>query len=128
MNERLRANEGEMTRFRVTEDQVLTDATETEYFMERIEAINAGEKVWMARNFDSDSGRVYDLYKNKKNEGFVHDDWNDHLRETYLWIPSEGRHRIIDTTDRSEVSLDDARRVLEEALEVRDSEGENGKE
>lgn len=46
------------------------DATDV-YLRDKVTVIESGEPTWMRRNFDSDSGEVYDFYKNGQLVGYV---------------------------------------------------------
>lgn len=47
------------------------DTTNKQYEVEKVEAIERGETVWMLRNPDADLGQVFDLFKDKIWVGYV---------------------------------------------------------
>jgi hypothetical protein len=54
------------------------------YYADALEKIRSGETVWVQRGFDSDSGRVLDLFSDKKYRGFIEQEYDDMACDVYL--------------------------------------------
>lgn len=53
----------------------LPEENNASYYHDCLTKIMAGETVWMQRNFDSDFGRVVDLYHDNKHIGFIEEEY-----------------------------------------------------
>lgn len=54
------------------------------YYADAIEKIKRGETVWMQRNFDSDTGRVLDLFSEKQYRGYIEQEYDDMACDVYI--------------------------------------------
>lgn len=54
------------------------------YYAEAIEKIKNGETVWVQRSFDSDTGRVLDLFSEKRYRGYIEQEYDDMACDVYL--------------------------------------------
>lgn len=59
------------------------------YYADAIEKIKDGETVWVQRSFDSDSGRVLDLFSDKKYRGFIEQEYDDMVCDVYFAPPDD---------------------------------------
>lgn len=59
------------------------------YYADAIEKIKNGETVWVQRSFDSDSGRVLDLFSDKKYRGFIEQEYDDMACDVYIAPPDD---------------------------------------
>lgn len=52
-------------------DEELVEQEPDGYYEKKIEQINAGEIVWVRRNFEADAGLCVDLYKGRQLLGYI---------------------------------------------------------
>ncbi len=69
---------------------------EEEYVRAKIDALLSGESIWMRRNFDSDSGVVFDLISKQTHIGYI--DFEDGIADAYK-IDKTGHGSLIGTFD-----------------------------
>jgi hypothetical protein len=91
------------------------------YYESKVADIKAGKKVWVARNFDSELGRMLDFYADRRHIGSIeidrtHPDWRG-LRASQPMVPDEVKGSVYITD--AEVPLGEAMRLIEQEYERR---------
>lgn len=69
-------------------DVPATEEAHEAYYRDAVEKIKNGETVWVQRTFDADSGRVLDLFHEKKFRGYIEQEYDDMLCDVYI-APSD---------------------------------------
>lgn len=70
-------------------DVPATDEAHEAYYREAMEKIKNGETVWVQRTFDADSGRVLDLFDDKKYRGYIEQEYDDMMCDVYMAPPDD---------------------------------------
>jgi hypothetical protein len=92
-----------------------TPELEAEYYGEETKRIAEGGPVWMQRNFNTDTGRILDYYKNRWQLGFIEQDYEDMLCDAYKAAMSDPLGNPIRLTDEP-ISFQEAVNLLLEAV------------
>lgn len=72
-----------------------TDEAHEAYYRDAMERIRQGETVWVQRSFDSDSGRVLDLFHDKKYRGYIEQEYEDMACDVYLAEGEQAETRLL---------------------------------